>query len=64
MPCSSTRPEGPQPTEDALAEIPHLAPEVVLMDMNLPNESGVQGVWRSKDLLLSIHIHMLMVDES
>src|SRR5436305_1821849 len=49
--------------EEALIEIPKKNPEVVLMDINLPQMSGIQCVERLKEILPSIHVVMLTVYE-
>ncbi len=47
--------------EDALAEIPQVMPEVVLMDINLPGLNGVECVRRLKPQLPGVQIIMLTV---
>jgi DNA-binding NarL/FixJ family response regulator len=47
--------------EDALAEIPKVMPEVVLMDINLPGINGVECVRRLKPQLPGVQIIMLTV---
>jgi DNA-binding NarL/FixJ family response regulator len=49
--------------EDALKVIPQLLPEVVLMDIHLPNMSGVECTRRLKDLCPSVRILILTVYE-
>ena len=49
--------------EEALRAIPGLAPQVVLMDINLPGMDGVQCVRRLADLIPKAHILMLTVHE-
>lgn len=49
--------------EGALAEMPHLNPRVVLMDINLPGRSGVECARQLKDLLPATRIIMLTVYE-
>jgi DNA-binding NarL/FixJ family response regulator len=49
--------------EDALKELPRLAPEVVLMDIHLPNMSGMACTRRLKDLCPAIQILILTVYE-
>ena len=49
--------------EDALAKLPALLPNVVLMDINLPGISGIQGAARLKAMVPSIPIVMLTVYE-
>jgi DNA-binding NarL/FixJ family response regulator len=47
--------------EDALAEIPKVKPEVVLMDINLPGLNGVECVRRLKPQLSGAQVIMLTV---
>lgn len=47
--------------EAALADIPQLAPDVVLMDINLPGMSGIECVHRLKTSLPAVQIIMLTV---
>ena len=49
--------------EDALRQIPALAPQVVLMDINLPGMDGVQCVRRLAEILPRAQIVMLTVHE-
>ena len=49
--------------EDALRELPRLAPRVVLMDINLPGANGVDCVRRLQDLGFTGQILMLTVHE-
>lgn len=49
--------------EEALAELPGDAPDVVLMDINLPGLSGIECVRRLKALRPSVAILMLTVYE-
>jgi DNA-binding NarL/FixJ family response regulator len=49
--------------EDALAELPGVAPDVVLMDINLPGMSGVDCVRRLKTTLPRTQVVMLTVYE-
>src|ERR1051325_5868460 len=49
--------------EDALKELPRLAPEVVFMDIHLPNMSGMACTRRLKDLCPAIQILILTVYE-
>lgn len=49
--------------EDAIKAIPKLLPEVVLMDIHLPNMSGVDCTRRLKDLLPTLQILILTVYE-
>jgi DNA-binding NarL/FixJ family response regulator len=47
--------------EEALAEIPRHRPDVVLMDINLPGESGIVCVARLKKALPKVQVIMLTV---
>jgi DNA-binding NarL/FixJ family response regulator len=47
--------------EDALAQIPRLAPDVVLMDIHLPGESGIACTARLKHLLPALQVIMVTV---
>jgi len=47
--------------EAALAELPPLAPDVVLMDINLPGISGIESVRRLRALLPVVQVMMLTV---
>jgi DNA-binding NarL/FixJ family response regulator len=49
--------------EQAIAELPKIVPEVVLMDINLPGMNGVSGVQRLKELLPATQFVMLTVYE-
>jgi len=49
--------------EDALRVLPPLAPQVVLMDIQLPKMSGVECVARLKELLPSVQVIMVTVYE-
>jgi DNA-binding NarL/FixJ family response regulator len=49
--------------EEALPQIPALAPQVVLMDINLPGMDGVQCVRRLAELIPKAQILMLTVHE-
>ncbi|HUC85032.1 MAG TPA: response regulator transcription factor, partial [Candidatus Acidoferrales bacterium] len=49
--------------EDALANLPKVKPEVVLMDINLPGMNGVECVRKLKTLLPQIQVMMLTVYE-
>jgi DNA-binding NarL/FixJ family response regulator len=49
--------------EQALAELPKCPPDVVLMDINLPNASGIECATRLKSQLPQLHILMLTVYE-
>jgi DNA-binding NarL/FixJ family response regulator len=55
--CVGAFPSG----EDALAKLPTLGPQVVLMDINLPGMSGVECVPLLANLLPDAHIIMLTV---
>lgn len=58
--CVSQHPDA----ENALKEIPIIKPEVVLMDINLPNMNGVECVRKLKELLPEVHVVMLTVYEN
>jgi DNA-binding NarL/FixJ family response regulator len=49
--------------EDALADLPRVKPEVVLMDINLPGMNGVECVRKLKALLPQTQVMMLTVYE-
>jgi DNA-binding NarL/FixJ family response regulator len=49
--------------EEALKQIPRHAPEIVLMDIQLPNLSGIECTAQLKQLLPAIHIIMVTVYE-
>jgi DNA-binding NarL/FixJ family response regulator len=49
--------------EDALADLPKVKPDVVLMDINLPGMNGVECVRKLKVLLPQVHMMMLTVYE-
>jgi DNA-binding NarL/FixJ family response regulator len=49
--------------EDALKLLPRLAPDIVLMDIQLPNLSGIECTARLKQLLPSVQIIMVTVYE-
>lgn len=49
--------------EEALAQIPHWNPDVVLMDINLPRMSGIECVARLKTRLPELLVLMLTVYE-
>jgi DNA-binding NarL/FixJ family response regulator len=49
--------------EQAIDELPKIAPNVVLMDINLPGMNGVSGVQRLKELLPRTQFVMLTVYE-
>jgi DNA-binding NarL/FixJ family response regulator len=48
-------------SEEALQKIPRLLPDVVLMDIHLPNMSGVECTRRLKELCPALQILMLTV---
>jgi DNA-binding NarL/FixJ family response regulator len=50
--------------EDALKGIPALQPAVVLMDINLPEMSGIQCVRKLKDKMPTLQVMMLTVYEN
>src|SRR5204862_2818201 len=47
--------------EEAVAEIPRLKPDVVLMDVHLPGESGIACTARLKEELPGVQVIMLTV---
>jgi DNA-binding NarL/FixJ family response regulator len=47
--------------EEAWRLLPKAAPEVVLMDINLPNRSGIECTARLKELLPSVQVVMITV---
>jgi DNA-binding NarL/FixJ family response regulator len=49
--------------EEALRQIPRLRPDVVLMDLHLPNLSGTECTARLKELLPDLHVIVLTVYE-
>ena len=49
--------------EDALAHLPRLAPDVVLMDIHLPGISGIECVRRLKSELPQVQVIMLTIYE-
>jgi DNA-binding NarL/FixJ family response regulator len=49
--------------EEAIQTIPSLHPDVVLMDINLPGESGIACVHRLKEQLPRVQIVMLTIEE-
>src|SRR5580704_36080 len=49
--------------EEALSDIPRALPDVVLMDIKLPNMSGIECVARLKDKMPELPIVMLTVFE-
>src|SRR5262245_21605383 len=48
-------------SEEALVELPALKPDVVLMDIHLPGESGIVCTARLKETLPSVQVIMLTV---
>jgi DNA-binding NarL/FixJ family response regulator len=58
--CVSQHPSA----ENALADLPIIDPDVVLMDINLPGMSGVECVGRLKELLPQTQVVMLTVYEN
>jgi DNA-binding NarL/FixJ family response regulator len=58
--CVSQHPDA----ENALKEIPISMPEVVLMDINLPNMNGVECVKKLKEMLPEVQVVMLTVYEN
>jgi DNA-binding NarL/FixJ family response regulator len=57
--CVSSHPSA----EDAIAQIPQKKPDVVLMDINLPNMSGIDCVRKLKEILPQTQIMMLTMYE-
>ena len=49
--------------EEALKRLPQTAPDVVLMDINLPGRSGIDCVARLRPVLRHTHVIMLTVEE-
>jgi len=49
--------------EDALAQAPRCKPDVILMDIHLPNMSGIECTARMKELLPETEVIMLTVYE-
>lgn len=47
--------------EDALRQLPKAPPKVVLMDINLPNMSGIECTRRLKELLPQVRVIMITV---
>jgi DNA-binding NarL/FixJ family response regulator len=47
--------------EEAWRLVPKSAPEIVLMDINLPNHSGIECTARLKELLPSVQVVMITV---
>src|SRR2546421_12820277 len=50
--------------EEALREIPKAAPEVVLMDLNLPGISGIECARELRKLRPSAQVLMLTIEEN
>ncbi len=50
--------------EEALREVPRAAPDVVLMDINLPNISGIECTRELKRLRPSAQVVMLTIEEN
>lgn len=48
-------------TEEALRVLPKAAPQVILMDINLPDRSGIECTARIKELLPSAQVVMITV---
>lgn len=49
--------------EEAIRTIPVKHPDVVLMDINLPGQSGIECVRKLKELLPTVQIVMLTIEE-
>lgn len=49
--------------EDAIAKMPGLAPQVIVMDINLPGASGIECTAKLRELLPDVQILMLTVYE-
>jgi DNA-binding NarL/FixJ family response regulator len=49
--------------EEAWQHLPGRAPEVVLMDIHLPGQSGIACVARLRTLLPNVHVIMLTIEE-
>ena len=47
--------------EEALQVLPKAAPEVILMDLNLPNMSGIECTARIKEILPAVQVVMITV---
>lgn len=58
--CVSQHPSA----ENALAELPVMKPDVVLMDINLPGMNGVDCVRKLREVLPSVQVVMLTVYEN
>ena len=50
--------------EEALEKLPHERPDVVLMDIQLPNQSGIECAAQLKQLLPAVRIIMVTVYEN
>jgi len=50
-----------QDAEEALRQLPGVAPQVILMDINLPNRSGIECTARIKELLPTVQVVMITV---
>ncbi len=48
-------------TEEALRVLPKAAPQVILMDINLPDRSGIECTARIKELLPAVQVVMITV---
>src|ERR1035438_6689397 len=48
-------------TEEALRLLPKAAPQVILMDINLPDRSGIECTARIKELLPAVQVVMITV---
>jgi DNA-binding NarL/FixJ family response regulator len=48
-------------TEEALRALPKAAPQVILMDINLPDRSGIECTARIKELLPEVQVVMITV---
>lgn len=57
--CVCASPTG----EDAVRRLPELKPQVVLMDLNLPDMSGIECTRKLKELLPEVHVIILTVYE-
>lgn len=49
--------------EDAARQIPAWQPDVVLMDIHLPQRNGIECVARLREVLPDVHVIMLTVEE-
>ena len=57
--CVGMYPSG----EEALAELPAVAPDIVLMDLNLPGISGIECTRELKQRLRTVQVVMLTIEE-